>query len=293
MGAVPPTISFLLGKSTDYLKGRGSTSPRLDAELLLAEVTGMNRVELYINFEQPLNTTEVDHYRELVRRRGKGEPVAYILGRAYFRNLALRVDRSTLVPRPETEHLVETGLTFLGGLHWSTGPPQVLDIGTGSGAIALAIAAECPAAAVTAVDSNQAALRLAADNARLAGLATRLVFIQSDLFAELDPLHTFDLILSNPPYIASGEWESLPLDVREYEPRESLYGGEDGLDCYRRIIAEAHQFLKPGGCLAFEIGYRQGAELKRLLIDADRYRGISISKDYAGLDRVISALKVD
>jgi len=290
--AAPPTITLLLGKSTDYLKGKGSATPRLDAELLLAEVLGMNRVDLYVNYDRPLNPPEVDSYRELVVRRGTGEPVAYILGRAYFRNLALEVDRRVLIPRPETEHVVEAAVVFLSEGVWSAGPPRVLDIGTGSGAIALAVAAEYPDADVTAVDASEGALELAAGNAAAAGLAGRVAFVPSDLFAGLDPLATFDLIVSNPPYIASAEWDSLPVDVRGFEPREALDGGADGLDCYRRIIAEAYQFLRPGGCLILEIGYRQASGVTGLLIDADRYRDLSVSKDYAGHDRVVRASRL-
>lgn len=291
--ALPPTISLLLGKSTGFLEKKGSATPRLDAELLLAEVLGMNRVDLYVNFDRPLNGAEVDRYRKLIRRRGAGEPVAYILGRAYFRNLELKVDRRVLVPRPETEHVVEAALAWLAASDWSGAPPRVLDIGTGSGAIALAVAAEHPGARVTGVDASADALELAAENARAAGLDARVTFIRTDIFSDLDPVDTFDLIISNPPYIGSEEWDTLPVDVRDFEPREALDGGPGGLDHYHRIIAEAHQFLKPGGTLILEIGYRQASEVTRLLIDADRYHDLSVSKDYAGRDRVVTARRVD
>lgn len=285
----PPTISLLLGKSAGFLGGKSSATPRLDAELLLAEVLGMERVDLYIHYDQPLNPDEVDRYRELVRRRSQGEPVAYILGRSHFRDLTLKVDPAVLVPRPETEHVVEAALVILEADDWDAAPPEVLDIGTGSGAIALAVAAAFPDAAVTATDDSGAALELAAENAGAAGLASRVTLVHSDLFTDLDPLHTFDIIISNPPYIAADEWESLPVDVRDYEPQEALFGGADGLDFYRRIIVEAHQFLKPDGSLIFEIGYRQADDVLRLLEESGAYRQASVGQDYAGNDRVVIA----
>jgi release factor glutamine methyltransferase len=288
-----PTISQLLGKSTDFLKTKDSSTPRLDAELLLAEVMGMERVDLYIHFDQPLTTKEVDRYRDLIVRRGQGEPVAYILGRAHFCNLTLKVDRSVLVPRPETEHVVEAALAILAGRDWSAGPPRVLDLGTGSGAIALAVAAAWPDAEIVAADKSEPALQLAGENAGAAALSTRITFQHSDFFDDLDPVDTFDIIISNPPYIAEEEWGALPVDVREYEPRQALHGGEDGLDCYRSIINEAHQFLRPKGSLILEIGYRQADAVKLLLTEADRYGKVEIDQDLAGHDRVVIATRAD
>lgn len=285
----PPTISLLLGKSTGFLGGKSSATPRLDAELLLAEVLGVERIDLYINFDQPLNPDEVDRYRELIRRRSQGEPVAYILGRAHFRDLTLKVGSAVLVPRPETEHVVEAALALLVERDWSTGPPRVLDLGTGSGAIALAIAAAWPDAAICAVDNSEPALRIAEENAAASALSSSVSFHHSDLFDDLDPVDTFDLIISNPPYIAADEWESLPVDVREFEPQEALFGGADGLDYYRRIIAEAHQFLKPDGSLILEVGYRQAGDVQRLLEESGGYRQTSVGQDYAGHDRVVIA----
>ncbi|MEK7817136.1 MAG: peptide chain release factor N(5)-glutamine methyltransferase, partial [Actinomycetota bacterium] len=164
---------------------------------------------------------EVDRYRELVRRRAKGEPVAYILGQAYFRNLTLEVGRDVLIPRPETEHLVDIALKVLKSREWRQ-PPAVLDLGTGSGAIAIALAVEYPDAVVTATETSSEAQRLAEENARTAGVAARVVFVQSDMFESLDPVETYDLIVSNPPYVADGEWDMLPTDVREFEPRSAL-----------------------------------------------------------------------
>lgn len=288
MGVIVHTILLLLKKSADHLKSRGSTTPRLDAELLLAEVLGVNRIDLYVNFEQPLTETEVDRYRELVRRRAGGEPVAYIMGRAYFRNLTLKVGREVLIPRPETEHLVDIALNMLKSREWRR-PPALLDLGTGSGAIAISLAAEFPDAEVTATETSGDALKLAGENVRTAGVAARVVFVQSDMFEQLDPVDTYDLIISNPPYVADGEWDSLPRDVREFEPRRALSGGLDGLDFYRRIAAEGPQFLKPGGSLILEIGHTQGPAVTSLLEATGRFAEVGVEQDYAGIDRVVIA----
>jgi release factor glutamine methyltransferase len=288
VGAAAPTIAELLSKSADWLRDKGSSTPRLDAELLLAEVLGLNRVELYVNFDQPLTLPEVDRYRELIRLRGEGEPIAYILGRAYFRNLTLRVDRHVLIPRPETEHVVEAAIDFLMEGDWLR-PPAVLDLGAGSGAIAIAIATAFPDAEIIASDASAEALELAGENARNAGVPARIRFVQSDLFEALDPVGTFDLIVSNPPYISEEEWETLPRDVRDYEPREALYGGPDGLDFYRLLAAEAPQFLKPGGMLVLEIGAAQGKAVLELLEATGKFQAAGMIQDYAGLDRVVAA----
>ena len=284
----PPTISSLLGKTTAWLKEKGSTTSRLDAELLLAEVLGLNRVDLYVKFDQPLNPAEVDRYRELVRRRGEGEPVAYILGRAYFHNLSLRVDRHVLVPRPETEHAVEAVLNFLIEGEWPR-PPAVLDLGTGSGAIAIAIAAGYPDTGIVAADASPEALELAGENARIAGLSARLRLVHSDMFDSLDPMETFDAIVCNPPYISAEEWDQLPRDVRDFEPREALYGGPDGLHYYRQLAGQAPQFLKPRGALVLEIGSTQAGAVSELLAATGRFGAIGVTQDYSGLDRVVEA----
>jgi release factor glutamine methyltransferase len=287
--AISPKISDLLAKSTAFLKKKGSSSPRLDAELLVGEVLGLSRIELYTNYDLPLNADEVDRYRELIRRRAEGEPVAYILGRAYFRNLLLKIDRSVLVPRPETEHVVEEALAFLMEGDGLKGAPRVLEIGTGSGAIAISLAAGFPDAEITAIDASASALLVAEENACRAGISNKIKFMKSDLFDALDPTDTFDLIVSNPPYISDEEWLELPRDIREFEPHEALYGGPDGLEFYRRLAVEAPQFLRPQGCLILEIGYRQGQAVKELLERTEIFDKVEIKQDYAGHDRVVMA----
>ncbi len=284
------TISELLKTSATYLKEKGSATPRLDAELLLAEVLGKSRIELYTNFEQPLNTAEIDHFRELVKRRAALEPVAYILGRSYFRNLTLKVNRSVLIPRPETENVVDAALRFLMERDWHRAP-RILDLGTGSGAIAISVVAGFPQAELAAVDLSPEALALAEENARTTGFDDGIEFVLSDFFEMLDPMKTFDLIISNPPYISAEEWPGLPCDVRDFEPRQALYGGQDGLDCFRRLAAEAPQFLRPGGCLIVEIGYRQGDQVQQLFAGAGMFGQVDIGQDYSGNDRVAIACR--
>ena len=288
MAGAKTTISGLLAKSAAWLKDKGSATSRLDAELLLAEVLGVNRVDLYVNFEQPLTRAEIDRYRELIRRRGDGEPVAYILGRAYFHNLTLKVDRHVLIPRPETEHVVETALNFLVEGEWQR-PPMVLDLGTGSGAIAIAVAAGFPDAGIVAVDASREALEIAKENARVAGLASRIRLEQSDMFEGLDPMETFDLIVCNPPYVSAEEWDRLPRDVRDYEPRDALYGGPDGLHYYRLLAGQAPQFLRPRGALVLEIGAAQAGAVLELLNATGHFGAAGVIQDYAGLDRVVEA----
>jgi release factor glutamine methyltransferase len=291
-GAEQPTITKILSKSTSFLREKGSATPRLDAELLVAEALGLSRVELYTNFDQPLNFDEVDRCRDLLVRRGRGEPVAYITGRAYFRNLTLRVDRSVLIPRPETEHVVEIALKYLMDRDWQPHLPEVLDLGTGSGAIVISLALSFPEARYTAGDASEAALQLARENSRTAD-AGQIDFIFSDMFDDLDPLHTFDLIVCNPPYISEEEWPTLPVSVREYEPREALFGGADGLDFYRRLALEAPQFMRPGGCLVAEIGHDQGPAVTELMGSTGLFDSIDLEQDYAGHDRVLIALRED
>jgi release factor glutamine methyltransferase len=288
VGATPPTIADLLSKSAAWLRDKGCTSPRLDAELLLAEVLGMSRVDLYVKFDQPLIPSEIDNYREFIRRRAEGEPVAYILGRAYFHNLEIKVNGSVLIPRPETEHLVEAAIEFLMEGDWPS-PPEVLDLCTGSGAIAIAIVKGFPEADITASDASGEALTLAAENATLTGVTPRIRFIQSDLFEDIDPVATYDLIVANPPYISAEEWEALPRDVREFEPREALYGGTDGLDFYRLLAEQAPQQLKPYGGLVLETGSTQAAAVSEMLEATGHFKTVGVFQDYAGLDRVVVA----
>ncbi len=281
------TIRRVLTWAADDLKKRGSTSPRLDAELLLARILRLDRVGLVIDADRPLARHELARYRELHQRRRAGEPVAYLLGVREFYARPFLVDRRVLVPRPETEHLVEVALARTGHLALSA---RTLDLCTGSGCVAVSLGRERPTTRVLGADVSPDALAVAAENVLRLG-AYNVGLVCSNLFAALrSGRDRFDLITANPPYIAEGEIPSLPVDVRAYEPRIALAAGADGLALLRRIVAEAPAFLAAGGVLAVEIGADQGEAVRALFAEAG-FREIALRRDYAGLDRVVSGLR--
>jgi release factor glutamine methyltransferase len=277
------TLAEVLRRSTAYLESRGSPTPRLDAELLLSHGLGLSRVELYTQFDRPLTEDELAACRELVRRRGTREPVAYVIGRWGFRRLDLEVDARVLVPRPETELVVDRCLLLLEGLE----APAVVDVGTGSGAIALAIKDERPDAAVAACDVSPDALAVARGNAARLGLD--VAFAESDLLDAVDG-GPFDLVVSNPPYVASGEIDTLEPEVAEHEPRLATASGagEDGLGVYRRLLPQAAGRLRPGGAVVVECGAGQAGALVEQL-RALGYGDPGVDRDLAGIDRVVWA----
>ena len=272
------TVLKLLRWTADYFAGRGLDAPRLDAELLLAATLGLDRVGLYVNFERPLQADELAAYRERVRRRAGREPLAYILGQAEFWSLPLKVTPEVLIPRPETELLVEEALPRL------TGRQQVLDVGTGSGALAIALAHERQELLVTAIDVSPAALAVAADNARSNGVAERIRFAQHDL-GQLPP-GPFDLIVANPPYVPSGELATLMPEVRDFEPQLALDGGVDGLDAYRALARQAEVVLTASGWLLVEVGSGQAPAVQELFAGAG-LKEILSARDLAGIERVV------
>ncbi|MBO2521901.1 MAG: peptide chain release factor N(5)-glutamine methyltransferase [Clostridia bacterium] len=282
--ASPRTVMDYLQLATGHLDASGVESPRLDAEVLLADLLGIERIQLYVQHDRPLTRLEVDAYRQRIARRARREPVAYITGKREFYSLELKVDRRCLIPRPETEHLVETALAELGRRFAGEACLDVADIGTGSGAIAAGVAKGEPRARVTATDIDAGALELAAENLARLGLSGRVQLVRGDL---LEPLQgvLFHAILSNPPYIAESQWEHLPPDVRLYEPRGALLGGADGLDLIRRLIQEAWPRLVPRGFLALEIGHDQGEAVLELA-RARGYASAWLVQDLAGRDRV-------
>lgn len=279
----PRTVLELLRLTTSYLAGRGVDSPRLDAEVLLAHVLAMDRVGLYVNFDRPLELAEVDDYREAVARRGRREPVAYITGEKEFMGRPFAVSDAVLIPRPETELLAEAVLKDL-RIHGTAEPPRLLDMGTGSGIIAITLAILLPEALVTAVDLSAAALAIAASNADRHGVADRVRFVCSDLFARLPVGSRFHYIVSNPPYIPDSELRTLPPEVQK-EPSLALSAGPDGLALIRRLVAEALSRLEPGGLLALEIGADQGAAVRELAGKLG-YSSCEVLRDYAGHERV-------
>jgi release factor glutamine methyltransferase len=271
----------VLQKSAALFKQKGIDSPRLDAELIVGDVLGLDRVALYLQHDRPLGESEVDRIRELVRRRARREPLAYVLGHREFWSLDLVVRPGVLVPRPDTETLVEAALALV---------PEgerfyVADVGTGSGAVALAIAKERPEVRVFATDLSDEALRVAKENATRLDLADRVAVLKG---AFLDPIPTdrpIDLVVSNPPYVPSADIAALMPDVRDHEPRLALDGGPDGLDVIRALITAAS--ARARRAVALEVGQGQAPAVADLLSNAG-FRDVAMYKDLAGIDRVVT-----
>lgn len=286
-----PTVRQALREATASLSDAGIESACLDAELLLAEALGLDRSKLYLHYEAPLETRAEERFRSLLARRVDGEPAAYITGRREFWSLDFLVTPAVLVPRPETERLVEVAVgLFEAESQISDRKFQILDLGTGSGAISISLAKEIANAEVWATDVSSDALGIARANARRHGVEEKIQFLHGDLFEPVSArAEIFDLIVSNPPYVRSDEIDALPRDVRDFEPRIALDGGADGLDCYRRIIPGALRYLSDGGFLALEIGAEMGLEVARLFVQADGYTPPRRYRDYAGRDRIVCA----
>jgi len=287
--AAAANVSEALRAAARRLRASGSRSPRLDAELLLATALGVERVTLLTHSGRVLTPIEERRFEGYLRRREAHEPIAYIRRRRAFRTLELEVTPDVLIPRPETETLVDVALEALAVAPAEHGEPLALDLGTGSGCIALALAAEDPFVRVTAVDVSEAAVELARHNAARLGLGDRLRILHSDLFAALPPEERFDLIVSNPPYIPASEYEALEPNVRDYEPRLALHGGADGLDVYRRLVPEALGRLRAGGTLALEVGAGQAAAVRALFAAAAGYGAPLERADLGGVARVVWA----
>jgi release factor glutamine methyltransferase len=269
------TVGEVLTASTEFLAAKGVPSPRVDAEHLVARALGFSRLDLYLQHDRPLNEAELAAARELVRRRGTREPLAYVLGDWGFRRLVLATDRRALVPRPETEVVVERCLAHLEGIE----SPRVLDVGTGSGAIALAIADEHPGARVTAIDVSADALALARENAERTGLSVTLA--KHDLAAGL-PGGPYDLVVSNPPYVLPEEIDTLEAEVRDWEPRQALVGR----GATEAIVSGAPAVLEPGGRLVLEVGDGTAEAVAALLGEAG-FRHVVRTPDLTGRDRVV------
>jgi release factor glutamine methyltransferase len=246
------TVGEILPLSTRFLKERGSESPRLDAELLAADVLGVRRLDLYLAPERPLTPTETDTLRESVRRRARGEPIAYIRGRREFFGLDLAVTPAVLIPRPETETVVDAALAWLRSRGGEA--PRVADVGTGSGAIACALAANLPAARVVATDISPEALAVAARNVATHGLADRVRLVACNLLDDLEAGEFLDLVISNPPYIAESERPLMDAGVLAFEPATALFSGPEGTDATFALIEAARARLRPGGALVVEVG---------------------------------------
>jgi release factor glutamine methyltransferase len=270
--------------TAEYLAGKGVHNARLNAELLLAGMLGLKRLDLYLQFDRPLLPEELAEYRERLRRRARREPLQYIDGTAAFRDLVLKVDRRVLIPRPETERLVQEVLD------WAAGRTDLhaVDVGTGSGAIALALATEGPFARVVATDASGQALAAARENHQFVCPQAPVEFCTGDL---LEPLRgqRFDTVVSNPPYIGDEESPSLDTEVRDWEPASALFAGRGGLDVIRRLVPQAAGALNPGGLLAMEIGAAQGAAVSRIIEETNAFGTPRVRPDLAGRDRFVLA----
>jgi release factor glutamine methyltransferase len=274
------TILGVLTWTEQRFRERGIGTPRLDAQLLLAHVLERDRVHLYTHFDQPLGPDELASYRGLIQRRLAGEPVAYLVGKREFRSLDLVVDARVLVPRPDTETLVDVALGLVGD------SGRVVDVGTGSGAIALALKHERPALEILAIDRSPDAAALARQNA--ARLQLDVEVLEGDLLSPVNGRAPLSLVVSNPPYIPSAEVSSLPAEVRK-EPLAALDGGVDGLVYIRRLIADAPPLLGPDGALALEVGAGQAPAVAALFAADGRYQLASVTADLAGIARVVAA----
>jgi release factor glutamine methyltransferase len=272
-------------KTSEFFASKGIESPRLNAELLVGHALGLPRMRLYLEFERPVTEAELTNIRELVRRRGRREPLQHIIGFTEFSGLRLKTDRRALIPRPETELFVETVVS-----RCSPAPSQVLDLGTGGGAIALALARAFPEALVTAVDTSSEALALAAENAESTGLAGRVRFVESDWFGGLPVGGTFDLIASNPPYLSEEETAASAPEVRDHEPARALASGPEGFDDLGRIIAASAGALSAAGMLALETGIGHHARAEAAARAAGFSRTESL-RDLTGRDRFFLAWK--
>jgi release factor glutamine methyltransferase len=275
-----PTVLEVLQSTTAYFKKRAIESPRLNAEHLIAYSLGKKRIELYLEFERTLSEPELAPLRELVRRRGQGEPLQHLLGTVEFANHVFVSDKRALIPRPETEQLVE----YLSDLTWPE-QPRMLDVGTGSGIIALSLAVRFPNAELQAIDLSADALALARENAERFGIPGRIRFSQGHLLEKLEG--AFDLIVANLPYVAAGESTRLAPELR-HEPAIALYGGTNGDELIRELITAAPPHLRTGGLLALEIGHDQAAALAGFL-EEKNYHDIIAKKDYAGTPRFLFA----
>jgi release factor glutamine methyltransferase len=279
------TIKALLNWTTEFLAKKGIDSPRADSQILLAHVLKCKKVDLIVRYNEEPQEAERTRFRELIQRRVAGWPVAYLVGSRDFYLLSFDVSPDVLIPRPDTETLVLEALSFLKPLK----SPSVLDIGTGSGCIAISIAHQKRDARVTAIDISPDALSVARGNAAKHGVASQVDFLQGDLFAPLKPSMIFDLVVSNPPYIALGEFASLAPDVRDHEPRVALDGGSDGLAFYRRIASGVGPILKSGGRLIVEIGYTQETAVREIVAMQNELELGPTLKDAGGHPRVVSA----
>jgi release factor glutamine methyltransferase len=288
----PLTLARL---AAERLQREGIADPRLEAELLLAGVLGVRRLDLYLQYDRPLTPEEVDAYRSSIRRRLRREPLQYILGKTEFRDLTLRVDARALIPRPETEVLVDTVIAWIDG-HASASARErgldIADIGTGTGAIGLSLARQPHVRRVVLTDASPSALQLAAENAAANGLGERVELRAGALFEPLREGESYDIIVSNPPYVAESQRSSLQPEVRDWEPALALFAGPDGMKVLNVLVDGAWRRLKPGGLLALELGLGQAASVAGRIRALHAYTEPAVARDLVGRERIILATRI-
>lgn len=279
------TILNAVNLSAEYLEKKGIEDSKRNAELLLCKILNCNRLYLYLNFDRPLAEDEINAYRVLIKRRAGREPLQYITGKVEFYGLELIVNNSVLIPRPETEILVE----IIVKENKETGK-KILDIGTGSGNIAIALAVNLPDAEITALDNSNDALSVAEQNSVLNKCRDRIQFLNRDIFSDIPADSEYDIIVSNPPYVSKTDFNDLQPELRIYEPRTALSDESDGLSFYKRIVEMSEQILNEKGKIYFEMGQGQCLKVKELLLEYG-YSDLKISKDYQNIERIISGEK--
>ncbi|HLW98805.1 MAG TPA: peptide chain release factor N(5)-glutamine methyltransferase [Candidatus Acidoferrales bacterium] len=287
---LPGIVGVALRDGIRRLEVAGVPSAPLAAELLLLHTLGRDRAWIYAHPEETVSPEQMSSFFEFIAARVAGTPTQYLTGKQEFWGLEFEVTRDVLIPRPETEHVIEVALERLGETRCNA-PLRVADIGTGSGCIAVALAKELPAARIYSTDISAAALAVARRNAELHGVADRILFVESNLLEAVSVPAQFDLIVSNPPYIGRSEAQTLPMDVRAHEPEVALFGGEDGLALYPSLIKQAGERLAPGGLLVLELGFGQFEPVSELLDASRGWTRVSAMQDLAGIVRVISAIK--
>ncbi|MEA3485767.1 MAG: peptide chain release factor N(5)-glutamine methyltransferase [Candidatus Aerophobetes bacterium] len=292
------TIKKILDWTDEYFKKKEVESSRLNAEILLAYLLKKNRLDLYLEFDRPLSSSELTSFRNLILKRSHHTPLSYITGEKNFMDFKFKISPDVYIPRPETEILVEEAIKIIKNLESENEEGDlegitVVDLGTGCGNIAVSLAKELKKGKVYAVDVSSSALNIAIQNAKLYEVEEKVEFLQGDLFTPLEEISLegkVDLIVSNPPYIPAKEIENLPLEVKK-EPRVALEGGEDGLSFYKRIIQESPRFLKKGGISALEIGYNQAKGVRELLDARKTFHSLQIIRNYGGKERIILAVR--
>lgn len=286
------TILRLLNWTSQYFSENGIENPRLDAEVLLAHSLRTNRLRLYLNYDKPILKGELREYKKLIKRRIRREPLQYITGYQEFWSLNLKVTKGVLIPRPETEILVEEALKTFPQNESFDKTINILELGTGSGAVAIALAKELQRGSIVATDISDIAIKTARENAKVHGLEEQITFLKGSLFEPVrERIGTFNLVISNPPYIPIEDFRDIQPEVRDFEPRISLNGGKEGLKFYRQIFSQIGRYLAKDGWVILELGKGQAEKVTRLIELTGEFNPTSIVKDFSGIERVVKAQK--